>query len=54
MVPTSDHAEIREWAERNEAQPAQLHLRKVDGQSAKLTFLTGDPSQARPEIVPID
>ena len=53
MVPTRDHKQIRQWAERHNAKPAEIKRLKNDGEPAILTFVLGDPDQARPDIYPI-
>ena len=50
MVPTRDHGQIREWAERHEAVPAQVRRLKFDGEPAILTFVFGDPDLTKPEV----
>lgn len=44
MIPTRDHDEILNWAQRYGATPAQIHPLKFDGQPAILYFLIGNVS----------
>ena len=39
MMPIRDHKIIRQWADRHDAMPAQIHPRQFDGQPAILYFL---------------
>ena len=50
MIPTRDHDQIQQWAERHEALPAQVRQLKFDGEPAVLTFVFGDPDVAKPDI----
>ena len=43
MVPTRDHEQIQQWAERHEAIPAQVRQMKIDGEPAVLTFVSEIP-----------
>ena len=53
MVPTRDHDEIRQWADRFGAVPAEIKPRKFDGQPSILYFLFGEAGQGTPELQPI-
>ena len=53
MIPTRDHAEIRIWAARHNAVPAEIMPRAFDSQPAVLHFLTGDATKGTPELRPI-
>ena len=45
--PTTDHEEIRRWAQAHNAVPAEVHPRKFDSEPAVLRFLFGNaPAQA--------
>ena len=50
--PTRDHAEIREWALRNGATPAEILPSVWDSEPAILTFLFGN-TRGTEEIHPI-
>ena len=53
MVPTRDHDEIRQWADRHDARPVALKRLKYDGEPAILSFVSGDVGIAKPDITPI-
>lgn len=53
-TPTSNHDEIRDWAGRHSALPAEIHPRNFDSAPAMLHFLFGSLSAAEPEIVAVD
>ena len=42
LGPTSEHAEIRRWAESQDAKPAQLNQYVFDSEPAVLHFVFGD------------
>ena len=53
MVPTRDHRQIRQWADRHNARPVEIKRLKFDGEPAILSFVVGNPDAARPDIYPI-
>ena len=53
MVPTRDHREIRQWASRHNAHPAEVKRLKHDGEPAILSFIIGEAEAARPDVYPI-
>lgn len=53
MLPTRDHDAIRLWAARTYATPAEIHIRKFDGQPAVLHFIIGEPQEQMTDIIPI-
>ena len=53
MVPTRDHKQIRQWANRHNATPAEIKRLKYDGEPAILTFVIGNPDAAEPDVYPI-
>ena len=53
MLPTRDHDIIRLWAARNYATPAQMHIRKFDGQPAVLHFIIGEPQEQMIDLITI-
>ena len=53
MVPTRDHAEIRRWAARHNAMPAEIMPLVFDSLPARLHFLVGDAKIGTPELRPI-
>lgn len=52
MIPTRDHDQILDWAQRHGATPAQIYPLKFDGQPAILYFLIGGVTDA-PDLHPI-
>ena len=53
MIPTRDHAEIRRWAARHDAVPAEVPPIKFDGKPTMLHFLMGAAKEGTPELHPI-
>lgn len=53
MLPTRDHEEIRRWATRNDASPAEIKPILFDSEPSILYFLFGEAKSGTPEIVPI-
>ena len=51
--PTSNHAEIFDWAMRHAAVPAEAKLLKFDGEPSALYIMFGDARGGTPEIRPI-
>ncbi len=51
--PTTDHGEILAWAERHNAVPAEVHIRKFDGEPTVLRFLFGKARGGSSDIHPI-
>lgn len=51
--PTADHREIRRWAERHDAVPAEIRLYKFDSQPSVLHFLFGPAKGGTAELRPI-
>jgi len=54
MIPTRNHQEIRQWATRHHAVPAEVRIIKFDGEPAVLYFLMGEARKGTPELRPID
>ncbi len=54
MKPTRNHDEIRRWATRHDAVPAEVRIIKFDGEPAVLHFLLGEAREGTPELRPID
>ena len=53
MIPTRDHNEIRLWAQKHNAVPAEVRLLKFDGEPSVLHFLMGAARSGTPELHPI-
>ena len=53
MLPIRDHNLIRQWAEEQNATPAEIRPQTFDSEPAILTFLFGNPEAAIPHIFPI-
>ena len=53
MIPTRDHEQIRRWAARHNAVPAEIKPFLFDGQPAVLHFLIGKGNKGTAEIRPI-
>lgn len=53
MIPTQNHDEIRRWAARHHALPAQMKSLKFDGEPALLYFLMGKDAKGTAELEPI-
>ena len=52
--PTTDHAEIRRWAEGHGATPCEVMPRLFDGEPALLRFVFRWTAEMAPELRPID
>ena len=53
MVPTRDHQQIRQWAAKHNATPAEINKLKFDGEPAILYFLTGQAAGGTTDLRPI-
>ena len=53
MLPIRDHNLIRQWAEEQNATPAEIRPQTFDSEPAILTFLFGNPEATIPHIFPI-
>ena len=51
--PTSDHAQILDWALRHQAVPAEVRTRTFDSQPSVLRFLFNDLRSGTPDLRPI-
>lgn len=51
--PTSDHAQILDWAQRHQAIPAEVRTRVFDSQPSVLRFLFSDLRGGTPDLRPI-
>lgn len=50
MQPTQDHADIRRWAAKHNAKPAEISPFTFDSEPAVLRFFFGDLPANQPEI----
>ena len=53
MVPTRDHGEILDWAQKHGATPAQILPLKFDGRAAILYFILEGAAPEAKELHPI-
>lgn len=53
MTPIRDHKQIRQWAAKQNAIPAEIRPRTFNSEPAVLTFILGSPNKAQPEIFPV-
>ncbi len=53
MIPTRDHKEIRRWAAKHDAMPAESTPITFDSEPTMLHFLMGAAKEGTPELHPI-